>query len=232
MFIFTLLVYVNDSGDFLLTCSLYSYCCWFICQWLLWFIWTWQGAKPRTPINKQSNKFVSCLFACFRIQFLPDHIMIHSCLVWFLWWLRHGAIGPIEATPVGVNVDWIEFRIYTFELVIRLSKVQQLALRLCTFFTMSAVPDVPGFLAKLPFYQSDSVRNLQKLRFLCSFSLWGETWHMRLKATGMSFSCRCGLFGFWWGQTYCASNSLELESRFMPLWLTRTRAWIGTTHDF
>ena len=46
---------------FLLTCSLYSYCCWFICQWLLWFIWTWQGAKPRTPINKQSNKFVSCL---------------------------------------------------------------------------------------------------------------------------------------------------------------------------
>ena len=54
-------LYVNDSCDFLLTCSLYSYCCWFICQWLLWFIWTWQGAKPRTPINKQSNKFVSCL---------------------------------------------------------------------------------------------------------------------------------------------------------------------------
>ena len=107
-------LYVNDSCDFLLTCSLYSYCCWFICQWLLWFIWTWQGAKPRTPINKQSNKFVSCLFACFRIQFLPDHIMIHSCLVWFLWWLRHGAIGPIEATPVGVNVDWLEFRIHTF----------------------------------------------------------------------------------------------------------------------
>ena len=99
---------------FLLTCFLYSYCCWFICQWLLWFIWTWQGAKPRTPINKQSNKFVSCLFACFRIQFLPDHIMIHSCLVWFLWWLRHGAIGPIEATLFRVNVDWPEFWIHTF----------------------------------------------------------------------------------------------------------------------
>ena len=52
-------LYVNDS------CDLYGR----------------QGAKPRTPINKQSNKFVSCLFACFRIQFLPDHIMIHSCLV-------------------------------------------------------------------------------------------------------------------------------------------------------
>ena len=60
--------------------------------------------------------------------------MIHSCLVWFLWWLRHGAIGPFEATPVGVNVDWPDFWIYTFELVIRLSKVQQWALLLSTRF--------------------------------------------------------------------------------------------------
>ena len=49
--------------------------------------------------------------------------MIHSYLVWFLWWLRHGAIGPSEATLFGVNVDWIDFRIYTFESVIRLSFV-------------------------------------------------------------------------------------------------------------
>ena len=41
--------------------------------------------------------------------------MIHSYLVWFLWWLRHGAIGPIEATLFGVNVDWIDNRIYTFK---------------------------------------------------------------------------------------------------------------------
>ena len=55
--------------------------------------------------------------------------MIHSYLVWFLWWLRHGAIGPIEATLFRVNVDWTDFRIYTFELVIRLSNAKQLALR-------------------------------------------------------------------------------------------------------
>ena len=112
--------------------------------------------------------------------------MIHSCLVWFLWWLRHGAIGPIEATPVGVNVDWIDFRILDFW-ISNSSKCNSWPYGYAPFSQCPAVPDVPGFLAKLPFYQSESVRNLQKLRFLCSFSLWGETWHMRLKATGMSF---------------------------------------------
>ena len=96
---------------------------------------TWQAAKPRTakrkplfhgwrnlnnpcgvhytwsPIHRRyivTNLHVTGLSSC-RIN-----IMIHSYLVWFLWWLRHGAIGPIEATPVGVNVDWIDFRINTF----------------------------------------------------------------------------------------------------------------------
>ena len=66
------------------------------------------------------------------------------------------------------------------------------------------------------------------LLFCCSFSLWQATCSMYDKATGMSFSCRCGLFGIWWGQTYCAPNSMEFESRFMPLWLTGTRACCGT----
>ena len=51
-----------------------------------WRSWTWTLFRIR--------------FACFRIQFLPDHIMIHSCLVWFPWWLRHGAMDPIEGTSV------------------------------------------------------------------------------------------------------------------------------------
>ena len=53
-------------------------------------------------------------FACFRIQFLPDHIMIHSCLVWFPWWLRHGAMEPFEATLFRVGDDCPDCRIYTF----------------------------------------------------------------------------------------------------------------------
>ena len=69
--------------------------------------------------------------------------MIHSCLVRFLWWLRHGAIGPFEATPVGVNVDWPEFWIYTFELVIPLSKVQQMALLFFSHFEISCCSGCP-----------------------------------------------------------------------------------------
>ena len=31
-----------------------------------------------------------------------------------LWWLRHGAIGPLEATPLWVTEDRLNFRIHTF----------------------------------------------------------------------------------------------------------------------
>ena len=61
---------------FLLTGSLYSYCCWFIRQWLLWLILTWQGAKPRTPINNLINDLIKWFYfftvACYRTQFLTD----------------------------------------------------------------------------------------------------------------------------------------------------------------
>ena len=55
------------------------------------------------------------------------------------------------------------------------------------------------------------------LLFCCSFSLWQATCSMYDKATGMSFSCRCGLFGIWWGETWCAPNSLEFDSCYMPI---------------
>ena len=63
--------------------------------------------------------------------------MIHSYLVWFLWWLRHGAIGPIEATCLG----WVSTDLNTefthFNLVIRLSKVKQVALRFTSLLGLS-----------------------------------------------------------------------------------------------
>ena len=68
------------------------------------YIYNFHRRLIRFPSNLHVTGFSSC-----RIN-----IMIHSYLVWFLWWLRHGAIGPNEATPVGVNVDWIDFRINTF----------------------------------------------------------------------------------------------------------------------
>jgi len=63
--------------------------------------------------------------------------------VWYLWWLQQGAIGPIEATPLWVTVDWPDFWIHTFRLVIRLSKVKQLAFRLLSLFEMSRFSGCP-----------------------------------------------------------------------------------------
>ena len=64
-------------------------------------------------------------------------------IVWFLWWLRHGAIGPLEATPLWVNVDWPDFGSDTFNLVVHLRNVQQLAFRLPAFLRCPAGPVVP-----------------------------------------------------------------------------------------
>ena len=121
-----------------------------------------------------------------------------------------------------------------FNLVIRLSKAKQSAFRLCTFFGDSRCSGCPlrPFVKRIP-YRMKPFRTARNFIFYyCSPRFWSSTWHVRQQATGMSFSCRYGLFGFWWGETYCAPNSLELESRFCLLWLTWTRAWIGTTHDF
>ena len=159
--------------------------------------------------------------------------MIHSCLVWFLWWLRHGAIGPIEATPVGVNVDWPDFWIYAFELVIRLGKVQQMALLFCTFC------DVPLIRLSLEIlwtsFSTAWCRSEHSETFFFSQLLLtihdNSIWYRNQAGTRLSGVAFFLLMVVWWGETYCAPNSLELESRFMPLWLTWTRAWIGTTHD-
>ena len=172
-----------------------------------------------------SNLHVSG-FSSFRIT-----QMIHSCLVWFLWWLRHGAIGPIEATPVGVNVDWIDFRIYTFELVIRLSNVQQMALPFCAFDEVPRLLWSQGFLADAFLLLWSCSEHSETSFFrsnLCSYITWDRT-QAGTRSLGVVFFL---LTVLWWGQTYCAPNSLELESRLCLLWLTWTRAWSGTTHDF
>ena len=172
-----------------------------------------------------SNLHVSGFSSCRITQ------MIHSCLVWFLWWLRHCAIGPIEATPVGVNVDWIDFRIYTFELVIRLSNVQQMALPFCAFDEVPRLLWSQGFLADAFLHLWSRSEHSETSFFrsnLCSFITCDRT-QAGTRSLGVVFFL---LMVLWWGQTYCAPNSLELESRLCLLWLTWTRAWSGTMHDF
>ena len=91
--------------------------------------------------------------------------MIHSCLVWFLWWLRHGAIGPIEATPVVVNVDWLEFRIYTFEYG-NSFKWNSWPYRFAPFLRCPAVPAVPWDPCELHTSKCEAAPNSQKPFFV------------------------------------------------------------------
>ena len=93
------------------------------------------------------NSFVSRLI-CMLQDSVPVgslYIMIHSYLVWFLWWLRHGAIGPSEATSsVGLMSTDLTSEFTYFKLVIRLSKVQQSALRFFAIWRLPAAPAAPG----------------------------------------------------------------------------------------
>ena len=63
-----------------------------------------------------------------RIQFPTDPMMDHFCLVWFPWWLQHGAMDPLEGT-LGWGDCWQTWlqNLQFFNLVIRLSKVKQSA---------------------------------------------------------------------------------------------------------
>ena len=121
--------------------------------------------------------------------------MIHSCLVWFLWWLRHGAIGPFEATPVGVNVDWPEFWIYTFELVIHLSKVQQMALLFFSHFEISCCSGCPRDPSDLLF-QVKPYRTFRNFLFCAISQRHLATLHEI--GSGRLTTFRCGVSFFWW----------------------------------
>ena len=122
--------------------------------------------------------------------------------------------GPNWGNPRWENVDWPDFRIDTFKLVIRLSKVQQSA-----FFHFSPVgrfgvellPAVSGthlFQVKCIVWQPRQPGFFQLCWSDRSLSAVHEEW--RQQACPLTISiCRCVFFGFWWGQI-CAPNSEEL----------------------
>ena len=117
-----------------------------------------------------------------------------------------------------------------FNSVIRLSNVQQLAFPFCTFC------DVPRF--RLSFMNPVNAFSIEWSHFelpetsvfcsnVCSESASSQDiWIRQAHVLQVWYS------SFWWlsGEVkhFCASNSMELESRFMPLWLTGTRACCGT----
>jgi len=73
---------------------------------------------------------------------------------------------PIEATLFRVTVDWPDCWIDTFQLVISLSKVKQLAFPFCTFVVKSCCSCRPCESYGIHFCQCDANLNCQKFLFL------------------------------------------------------------------
>ena len=160
--------------------------------------------------------------------------MIHSCLVWFLWWLRHGAIGPIEATSFVGSMSTDPNSEFThFNSVIRLSKVQQFALRFVSLFESPAIPAVPEIpvtysfmcscaeLQKPPFLQQllqiqtschDMVNRQVHAFQVWSFFFWwlsGEVIHFVHLIRWNSYSCLCH-WGTTWTRACCGTIARNL----------------------
>ena len=108
-----------------------------------------------------------------------------------------------------------------FNLVIRLSKVQQLALRLCTILRCPAAPVVPWDPCEILFYWVKLCRTFRNLLFCSNFTATSgnTTWNWIRQAHVFqvwSFSF-WWLSVVWWGETCCAPNSLDFESCYMPI---------------
>ena len=135
---------------------------------------------------------------------------------------------PSEGTLFRVTVDWPDFWIYTFELVIHLSKVKQLALPFCTISAMSRWsfgPRVPRQNACLSEW-SRSEQPETPFFDHCSSSLW-HSWHQARQVHACRFGDSFFWWFVWWGQTYCAPNSMELESRLCHCGTTWPRSRQG-----
>ena len=107
-----------------------------------------------------------------------------------------------------------------FNLVIRLSKLQQFSLTgfPAIFWDCPAAPVVPGIPVSCSFKWSHAERQKPPF-FAAALHDYTTTWHLTIGIrqahdlqVWYSF-----LLVLWWGETFCASNSLELESCFMPL---------------
>ena len=85
-----------------------------------------------------------------------------------------------------------------FNLVIRLSKVQQLALPLCAFFENSRGSGRPRDPSDLHLSQREIVRNNQKLLFRCSFNFWHITCTATWQGDQAGTRFQVWSFSFWW----------------------------------
>ena len=162
----------------------------------------------RSTLHQKSDLIARCGFSSRRITF-------------------HGGSGMVPWThlrePICENEDERNSEFTHFNLVIRLRKVKQSALPFLTIFVTSRRScrfcDAPDNVRSCRLCDApDNVKSAQAklLRTatnlplaiksaLCSMT----SWHLRLQACPLPASMVH--FGFWWGWTYCAPHSWEIE---------------------
>ena len=111
-----------------------------------------------------------------------------------------------------------------------------MAFRLRTIFEMSRWsfgPRAPRRNTCLPEWSRSELPETSFFR--CSFSFWQGAKPRTPTEGNRHMLSRCGLLSFWRfsGEVTHVVHLIRwnLKSRYMPLWLTWTRAWRGTTHE-
>ena len=132
-------------------------------------------------------------------------------------------MDPMEGTHLG-ECWQTDLWIYTFNLVFRLSIVKQSAIPFTTILQLLAAPVVLANPRQISSLLKSDCWNSRSWPFMTESAYDSiRSYHLACKATGMSFSCRYGLFGTWWGWIYYAPNSFELEQPFNAhLWVWPT----------
>ena len=123
--------------------------------------------------------------------------------------------GPFEGTLFRVNADWPTSEFTHFNLVICLSIVNS-----PLFYDVSPLLPSLRTLGQFRFCSSEAVRNSHKLSYSATATeqLQGSMKGVRFMPAGVVYFL---LMVFWWGWTYRAPNSSELEQLFQFMWLDR-----------
>ena len=133
-----------------------------------------------------------------------------------------------------VTVDWPDFWIDTFQLVIRLSKVKQLAFPFCTFVVL--LPWSHLTLWELRSYLSEAGLNSQKLHFFAAASIFDVTFKQQHETVTRQVHALQVWFSFFWCFFEEVKHIVHLirwnsYSRLMPSGTTGPRSRRGVTHD-
>ena len=145
-----------------------------------------------------------------------------SILLWFPWWLRHGAMDPCEGTLFRENADKRTSEFTHFNLVIRLGIVKQLAVLLWAILSCRScrwcVTLASSILLQRRCSEQPETRSFTGTERQPVLDHYISGWGYML--SGVVYFL---LMVLWWGWTYRASNSSELEQPFNDhLWVWPT----------